>query len=182
MTRVIFLDIDGVILPLGAERFDHFAVAWVNALAHQASAEIVVASSWRRHVGAVETIDALVAAGLAKSLCCLSESSEFSTKAEDVAAWLVGRPEISGWVLIDDDPAVCRCVRALKDSRGLVIEVGKGGLNQGGFKRALRHLRGHRTIGIENIPPEFEQSLQQPYDNPEQAALDRLLDEGEGEP
>lgn len=140
-TKVIFLDVDGVILPLGAEQFDQAAIERINALAHQPRAEIVVSSSWRRHIGPAETIDALVAAGLAKPLCSLPESSEFSTKAEDVAAWLRGRADIQTWILLDDDRAVCRAVRALKDSRGLVVEVGTGGFGQGAFKRALRHLK-----------------------------------------
>lgn len=139
-SKVIFLDIDGVILPLGAEQFDLAAIERINALVHKAGAEIVVVSSWRRHIGPVETIDALVAAGLAKPLCCLPGSSEFSTKAEDVAAWLHGRTDIQAWVLIDDDPAVCRAVRKLKDSRGLAIEIGAGNFGQGAFNRAQRHL------------------------------------------
>jgi hypothetical protein len=178
-TKAIFLDVDGVILPLGAEQFDQTAIERINALAHQARAEIAISSSWRRHVGSAETIDALVAAGLAKPLCCLQESSEFSTKAEDVAAWLNGHAEIEAWALIDDDPAVCRSLKALKDHRGLVVEVGAGGFGQSAFSRALRHLQGHRVIGVEQMPAEFMQALQQPHDNPDQAALNRLLDEEE---
>lgn len=177
--KVIFLDIDGVILPLGAEQFDSAAVEWINALAHQAGAEIVISSSWRRHIGPAETIDTLVAVGLAKPLCCLPESHPFSNKAEDVAAWLNGHAEIEAWVLIDDDPAVCRSVKALKDHRGLVVDVGASGFGQSAFSRALRHLRGHRVIGVEKMPTEFVRALQQPYDSPEQAALNHLLDEEE---
>jgi hypothetical protein len=140
LAKIIFLDIDGVILPHGADQFDLAAIQRINTLAGEADAEIVVVSSWRRHIGPMETIDALVVAGLAKPLCCLPELGEFSTKAEDVAAWLARQPEIARWVLIDDDPAVCRRVKALKDSRGLVVEIGIAGLAQGGIKRALRHL------------------------------------------
>ncbi|WP_096703301.1 HAD domain-containing protein [Magnetospirillum sp. 15-1] len=182
MFRIIFLDIDGVILPLGAEQFDLAAIECINAIARQARAEIVVASSWRRHVGPIETIDALLAAGLAKPLCCLPETSEFSTKAEDVAAWLGGHAEVEAWVLIDDGQAVCRSVRALKDRRGLVVEVGAGGFGQGALKRALRHLCGHQAISIEDMPPEFVSAFQHPYESSEQAALDHLLDEEGSKP
>lgn len=139
-SAVVFLDIDDVLLPVGADRFDQAAVEWVNKLVRDAQAEIVVHSSWRRHLGAEETICELIVQGITKPLCCLPEQSEFSTKAEDLAAWLKDHVDVKAWVLLDDDLAVCRAVRALKDSRGLVIPVSIAhGFDASGYKQALRH-------------------------------------------
>ncbi len=43
------------------------------------------------------------------------------------------------------------------------------------FDRLKR--RDKLVIAMEEMPDEFVQALQQPYDNPEQAALDHLMDE-----
>ncbi|CUW38655.1 protein of unknown function [Magnetospirillum sp. XM-1] len=137
---VVFLDIDDVLLPAGADRFDQAAVEWVNKLVRDAQADIVVHSSWRRHLGAEETIRELIAQGITKPFCCLPEQSEFSIKAEDVAAWLKDHVDVKAWVLLDDDPAVCRSIRALKDSRGLAIQVSATNrFDASGYKHALRH-------------------------------------------
>lgn len=139
-SAVVFLDIDDVLLPAGADRFNQSAVKWVNQLVRDVQAEIVVHSSWRRHLGADETIRELIAQGITKPLCCLPEQSEFSTKAEDVAAWLNDHVDVRAWVLLDDDPAVCRAIRALKDRRGLAILVSAAhGFDASGYKHALRH-------------------------------------------
>ncbi|MGG5890473.1 HAD domain-containing protein [Falsiroseomonas sp. HC035] len=116
--RVVFIDIDGVLLtragwlhPRNAEAraamaegtwdgrqrgmslvsFDQHAIWLLNRLARLADAHIVVSSMWRRSFGAEQTVAKLVAEGLDATLLHADPACRglaSSTPAEDILDWL----------------------------------------------------------------------------------------------
>ncbi|MDB5363899.1 MAG: hypothetical protein JWO51_5196 [Rhodospirillales bacterium] len=87
MDQIVFLDIDGVLMPAKAwllpankplldgpragralkARFDPTAVALLNRLIERTQAKLVICSDWRKTVGAAETLEKLVAEGIPRA-------------------------------------------------------------------------------------------------------------------
>lgn len=128
---IIFLDIDGVILPVGAMRdadvTEIFKDPWAwldrlvaatppdgvlhvkQLLAHH-DGKLVVHSSWRRFFPLDFTRAYLERVGLGEHLhaddwyCSMRFSSH---KAHDIGMWLDEHPEVKSVIVIDDDDVLC---------------------------------------------------------------------------
>lgn len=109
--RVIFLDVDGVLnsiessLVLGTTNtLCPIRVGMVKRLCHKAEAHIVVSSSWR-NPGVEGTKEALRRAG-GDSLIqfIVGQTPKISgPRGGEIAAWLTAHPEVTSYVILDDD-------------------------------------------------------------------------------
>lgn len=126
---IVFLDIDGVVLPDGVlekanvsvrrlledpdAHFDMLvaghspaAVEHVKTLVEKTGAKLVVHSSWRRVFGEDYTLRFLDAIGLTRNLFHVDHTCEFrfsSSKASDIGLWLSDHPDELKVIIIDDD-------------------------------------------------------------------------------
>lgn len=123
---VLFLDIDGVLLPgdLAAPPADrelpwsHLlpsgtrsiatvccprAIASLNDVLCRTGARVVLISTWRRALGAAETATILGMQGVMDAWHPHVAAPWTGDKATDVAAWLADHPEVTRWAVIDDE-------------------------------------------------------------------------------
>lgn len=123
MTKIIFLDIDGVICTHRAhvgqnssaipmEAFDREGVGLLNALVRYApDTKFVLSSSWRQHFTQVEMEERLIAAGWTgrfhedwKTKKLLPQKMSMSVqRGDEVAEWLNRHPDIDTYVILDDN-------------------------------------------------------------------------------
>ncbi len=117
MTKILFLDIDGPMIPGRAysmpgqtkplvKTFDPVAVGLLNALCQDKGWRIVLHTSWIRVWGGQETYDHCVQQGLKpqyfhKDAWC---DEEIHWRYTRVAKWLVEHPEIDRYKILDDEP------------------------------------------------------------------------------
>ena len=112
MTRVLFLDVDGV---LNSERtriafggypgdfsavdmgkFDHAAINMVRALCRKADLSVVVSSAWRIAFGWDEI-------GKALDLPTIGQTPRLpGARGHEIAAWLAEHPEVESYAILDD--------------------------------------------------------------------------------
>lgn len=139
--KVIFLDIDGVLnsqrtyLAYGGYPFpeedkgphskgnmDWIAVAMVKRLARKYKAEIVLHSSWRTSVTALEM-------GRILDLEIKEITNPNVEKSRSIKEYLILHPEIDKYVILDDDP--------MYDENDCQVFVnGARGLSAGNYDRA----------------------------------------------
>ena len=127
MRPVLFLDIDGVILPGSALRdqltrkarklrdgylFPHEITARLNRIAIETGAQVCVSSSWRYDELFRERF---VRAGFAgvyhddwrtRTDMAMSQGGLYlgRTRGDEIAAWLNEHPDVRSWAIVDDDP------------------------------------------------------------------------------
>lgn len=114
--RVIFLDIDGPMLPARAWvgrtespgvpliEWDPIAVAMIYALVNEVEAKLVLSSSWAT-MGRTEFDRHLVRNGLRADYLHddWMTPRDLPTRSKQVHAWLGAHPEITKWISFDDD-------------------------------------------------------------------------------
>ncbi len=135
MSAVVFLDFDGVlnderhyaaalkgcrthaeaIAAALARGLDPVRVARVQRICDEAGAGVVVVSGWRRWAGAAALAECLRAAGLTAPVLGVVGGLRFSgdLRADATHEWLRAHPEVTAWVVIDDD------VRAWQSQRNV---------------------------------------------------------------
>lgn len=122
--KVVFLDFDGVLNSsatyvrvaktytlwpwtpaLGLALLDAERVARVQRICDAAGAAVVIVSSWRRYAPPEALADVLAQAGLrAPVLGAIRGLRMFGeTRALATFEWLEGHPEVTHWVVVDDD-------------------------------------------------------------------------------
>lgn len=129
---VLFLDIDGVLLPgrLITHDYQPGPVPWahlltglagltattccpdmiaaLNGVLDRTGARLVLISTWRRAVGGPETREILTMQGVADAWHDDFEAPWTGNKTGDIKAWLAAHREVDRWAAIDDD-AIGRC-------------------------------------------------------------------------
>jgi hypothetical protein len=133
MTKIVFLDFDGVLLPDPDAReqanqglntsnylqkvvFNPICVANLNHLLQTTHAEIVLSTSWADGHSISELSHCLMRNGIDPS--CIFEyddpgesnymtpRSTISNRGQEIQNWINNHPEISSWVAIDDNAAI----------------------------------------------------------------------------
>ena len=124
-TPVIFLDIDGVLndeswlraviarypgafrwsIELAQELLDPIRCARVQRICDATGAAIVIVSGWRRHAPAADIARLLANRGLTAPVIGAVGGVRFSgdTRDDATAEWLHNHPEVTRYVVIDDD-------------------------------------------------------------------------------
>ena len=133
MTKIIFLDFDGVLLPdnvaveqanqgltvgnyLQTVKFDADCVNNLNALLLASGAEIVLSTSWARGHSISDLGNCLMRNGIDPGRlfeyddpgerAYMTPRNMSSGRSSEIGWWLDAHPEIDKWVAIDDDPSV----------------------------------------------------------------------------
>lgn len=117
MTKILFLDIDGPMIPGRAyvmagqtgpivKTFDPVAVGLLNMICQNKGWRIVIHSSWIKVFGGQETYDHCIAQGLKpqyfhKDAWC---DETIHWRYTRVAKWLVEHPDVTRYHMIDDEP------------------------------------------------------------------------------
>jgi len=163
MTKIVFLDFDGVLLPDPDARaqaveglstsnylqkviFNTNCVANLNQLLKQSHAEIVLSTSWADGNSISALSNCLLRNGIDPS--CIFEyddpsegnymtpRQQGSNRGQEVLNWLSDHPEINTWVAIDDNPAI------LYLKTNYVRTHPDHGLDKDGVSKALSFLQG----------------------------------------
>ena len=112
--NVIFLDIEGVLVNLGAQgtggEADPACVARLNRLTESSGAALVVSSTWRSQ--GLDEITGLLrgwgvtapVAGITDDLSYLDLTSPIGIqRGDEIGQWLDAHPEVEAFVILDDD-------------------------------------------------------------------------------
>ncbi len=123
MSKVLFLDIDGPLIPGRAyprgyrpdmelflagvyNKFDQVAIDNLNHICEEFGWKLVIHSSWIRYAGPVETFEHCVKEGLKET----NFHNHFSCDREEhfrytrIAKWLAKHPEVTEYLILDDQP------------------------------------------------------------------------------
>lgn len=122
MSKILFLDIDGVVLPGRAymlpnqtanpyvTTFDQCAVSMVNTACTKQKRKIVVHSSWVKHWSKLDIFKHLRNQGIDTNH--LHEdwytNPALAWRYDRVDEWLARHPEVTDYVILDDEPEVKR--------------------------------------------------------------------------
>jgi hypothetical protein len=123
MTKVLFLDIDGVVLPGRAymlpnqtkpivKTFDPCAVSMINEACRKQKRKIVIHSSWIRHFWGDDLEGDVhghcIAQGINADLFHedLYCNREMHWRYDRVRDWLARHKEVTDFVIVDDEPAL----------------------------------------------------------------------------
>jgi hypothetical protein len=117
MTKILFLDIDGPMIPGRAYKlpnqtkpfvmtFDPVAVSIINNVCQQEGYQIILHSSWVRIYGGQETYDHCITQGLKPESF---HEDKWTGENENwrynrVAHWLADHPEVTDYIILDDEP------------------------------------------------------------------------------
>lgn len=101
--KVIFADFDGVIFTFGNYNFSTVACKNFQSLLDQEpDLKIVISSSWR-HLGEEQCKKTLQANGIDPSRVIGITGNERGERGGQVKAYLAANPEITSYVIIDDE-------------------------------------------------------------------------------
>jgi hypothetical protein len=134
MTKILFLDFDGVLLPdslahkqveknglnpdnyLEIVEFDQHCVANLNKIIAATHAEIVLSTSWAMGNSISKLSNCLLRNGIDPSNIFeyddpihgswLTPRKMSSLRSNEIGWWIGNHPEITNWVAIDDDPSI----------------------------------------------------------------------------
>lgn len=114
MTKIIFLDVDGVLngMPktwdknpgLGTYQVDEDNVKWLEYLVLTTDATIVMSSTWRNHADHMDFLKSKVwflEQRLHKDWRTVSLWNR--VRGAEIADWLEDHPDVTDWVILDDD-------------------------------------------------------------------------------
>lgn len=150
-TKVLFLDIDGVLnskrsgLALGGrprcfsaadmKRFDHVAVGLIRQLCKETGCAIVLSSDWRLDHTAQETAIAL-------DLPVIDVTPRLpGTRGFEVNAWLNAHPHVTQFAIVDDIPQMFDV-----HERNFVLTDDDFGLSLGNYRELKGILMGKETV------------------------------------
>jgi hypothetical protein len=118
---VIFLDIDGVLLPARAyvmrtqarrlPPFDPIGVSMVTRLCEETGAKLVISSTWRKRRPRAEMCVVLLENGFEAPGALMHEDwatpvLDSQPRGQQIAAWLRNHPTVETYVALDDDPSI----------------------------------------------------------------------------
>ncbi len=108
--RIIFLDFDGVLVPLVDEnkklrpaRASSDAIEMLNLLVESSNAKLVVSSSWKAHKDVRELASMLKTWGVKGEVLDKTPTINSGLRGEEIVAWLAGRFDVDSFVILDDE-------------------------------------------------------------------------------
>ena len=112
--KVIFLDIEGVLMNLGSQHLggeaDPQCVARLNQLTDSTGAALVVSSTWRSQ-GLEEITELLRGWGVTGAVAGITDDLSYLDltytigiqRGDEIGQWLDRHPEVEAFVILDDD-------------------------------------------------------------------------------
>jgi hypothetical protein len=141
ISRVIFLDIDGVLAPI--RRWDRYGdldpvcIRVLNEIVAGAGADVVLSSTWRHGRTVVELQEMLRAEGFIGRVIDKTPAGAPGTdRGDEIAAWLAEHA-VDGYVILDDHDGMGGALRAR-----LVLTHPARGLQPADAPRAIEILSG----------------------------------------
>lgn len=106
-TKIIFLDIDGVVIPVtyllsGNINAAPRCVENLNRLVERTGADIVVSSTWRE-LGLEKVTAYLREWGVIGNIIDITPFLEGRPRGHEIKAWLDGQQHVSAFVILDDN-------------------------------------------------------------------------------
>lgn len=102
--RLLFLDVDGVLLPFGAAEYSAEALEALRTIVAASQARIVLSSSWRASYSALEELSRRIAP---LEIDDTTDKSIHEPRQWEIARYLAKlRGETPSWVAIDDENLV----------------------------------------------------------------------------
>lgn len=106
MTKILFLDIDGVVNSRGTTSFrtnlyplDPHMAFMVGKIKLDTDCEVVLSSSWRHHPDGIEAVE--------KSIVKIYDKTptleSLGVRGHEIKAWLDEHPEVERYAILDDD-------------------------------------------------------------------------------
>jgi hypothetical protein len=149
--KVVFLDIDGVVHPLGVDNgttsFDDFCMNRLKRICEEGEADIVLSSSWRVNDFGIKHINRkLEKHGIGRIIGVTPQLSQQCRSAE-IMDWVQKHPSVERYVAIDDiDLAADETAKIGPSNRPLarhfVRTNSKSGLSDANAEQAIRILNG----------------------------------------
>jgi len=137
---IVFLDIDGVLVPWDDVQLDNGRVQLLDGLVTRTGARVVVSSSWRESMSREAIEDQLVAAGFSGRLHSMTPIIVGASRGDEIAAWLEEHAEPdTRFVILDDSSDV-------EPFRGRLVQTDEyEGLTPDLVERAVELLGGTDT-------------------------------------
>jgi hypothetical protein len=110
MMKVIFLDVDGVLIPYGQPDYrtvNSQCTLNLKAIVEATNAKIVISSSWRIALYQ-ELLEMLDTFGLKEAVIDKTPrlGNGLSMRREEIEEWLGEHPEVTKYLALDDEPNV----------------------------------------------------------------------------
>ena len=139
-TKIVFLDCDGVVSPLGArDCFDRRCMQRLKQIVDATRSKIVLSSSWRTSdFGRKEVAKQLVQHGMPSFIGCTPELR--TSRATEILQWLEDnrfRLSIVNWVALDDIDLPSVAPDRTYFSRHAIVTNGVVGLTDSDVQRAI---------------------------------------------
>lgn len=124
--KVIFLDVDGVLNRWGSgQPFDQELVDELSRVVRLSGASVCVSSTWRklethreRLFGVLEGIGAPVVGCTPDLGAAGDDGSLYVERGDEIQAWLNGHPEVSKFVILDDNDDMAHLAHRLVLTNG----------------------------------------------------------------
>lgn len=124
--KVLFLDVDGVLNRWGsAQPFDAELVDELSRVVRLSGASVCVSSTWRklethreRLLGVLTQIGAPVVGWTPDLGAAADEGNLYIERGEEIQAWLDGHPEVSQFVILDDNDDMAHLAHRLVLTNG----------------------------------------------------------------
>lgn len=166
MSKILFLDIDGVVNSQSTTNFkdlyplDPYMAFLVGRIQLNTDCQVVLSSSWRHHPDGVAVVEKRIVKLLDKTPHLGGEAC----RGDEVKAWLAEHPEVTRYAILDDDSD-------FYPDQPLFKTTFKDGLTEDIAKKVTQHLNAAiaTTQGNDLEPRDFKQS--QGLDKPPKAAL-----------
>ena len=139
MTKVLFLDIDGVVNSRATTSFrnnlypiDPHMAFMVGKIQLDTDCEVVLSSSWRHHPDGIKAVEQSIVKIVDKTPMITS-----GVRGHEIQAWLDQHPEVTRYAILDDDSDMLK-----NQLPNFFKTTFQNGLTEDIAKAVTEHLRG----------------------------------------
>ncbi len=101
--KVLFLDIDGVLIPFRANKFDPKCLENLKLIHTAVNFEIVLSSTWRMFPGSTDAVNRKLEEYGLPRIFDKTPIFKNSSRGQEICSWLDERSDVvEGWVAVDD--------------------------------------------------------------------------------
>eukprot|EP00029_Vermamoeba_vermiformis_P013100 TRINITY_DN8022_c0_g1_i1.p1 TRINITY_DN8022_c0_g1~~TRINITY_DN8022_c0_g1_i1.p1 ORF type:complete len:145 (+),score=6.68 TRINITY_DN8022_c0_g1_i1:79-513(+) len=106
--KVLFLDVDGVLLINPREGFRRVAMLQLKRIIDETDARIVVSSTWRYFRNSLDRLKLMLQNAGIPEILSTTPSLRHKTRQDEILTWIqewnkqVGNEKVTSWVAIDD--------------------------------------------------------------------------------
>lgn len=123
--KIVFLDIDGVLIPYKQTSFNSYAIQYLNEILAVTNAKLVISSNWGKEKTLIDLQNIFKNYNL-RSPCIIDKIfklNETLGKAEAINRYLEEHIDIDQFVVIDDEQISVKNLIRVRFDDGLTIEA-----------------------------------------------------------